>query len=407
MQMQRYTDLTYDPNETYEQFCQRRQYALEQGRQAVRERRISGNLYLCYEYLIERVGANRYTWVSEDTLAEVFQVDASTIKRWMAKLVRAGIIRRQRQFATSSRTYITAYDPATVAPDDTVQPPSEPNAEHQANAQEVEDKANAATQEDQGTITEAVSFRRTVAPTFGADLPPNTIKVQHLNPGGSGAGSPRKSQRVVPEIRLLLEREGVMTFYVAPQIQHIPLDELRAVSRYLDQQHNVRDRARLFATLAVSGFGALLLSGQAQRPAPAAQKAGRPPKAGQRPDDHLKYLAGPLAPYIKGGPPQADPAPAVSEPGPSPTDHAAPPSATLAQTWQQALDTLRQALPAREFQTWFDQTALMDLDDARAIVGVPNTFARETLTRCYQAQIAQALHASCGRSVPVQIEIGG
>ena len=405
MQTQRYTtDLTYDPNETFEQFCQRRHHALEQGRQAVRERRISGDLYLFYEYLIERVGANRYTWVSEDTLAEVFRVDASTIKRWMAKLVRAGLIRRQRQFATSSRTYITAYDPKTVEPDAATQPSDQevaPTAtqegEHQADA------ATTTTQEDQGSVSEDVSFRRTAAPTFGADLPRDPIKVQHLNRGGGGVGTSRKNQACAPEIRLLLEREGVTTFYLAPMLQQTPADELRAVSRYLDQQHNVRDRARLFASLAAGGFGALLLSGQAQRPP---QKSRRPAAAAQRPDDHLKYVSGALAPYIKGGPVQGDPAPALSDPGPSLTDQAQPPSATLTQIWQQALEHLRLALPASEVATWFNDAALLDLDNERAVVGVPNIFARETLTRCYQAQIAQALHVSCGRSVPVHIVIG-
>jgi hypothetical protein len=407
MQTQRYTsDLTYDPNETYEQFCARRHHAVEQGRKAVRERRISGDLFLFYEYLLERVGGNKYTWVSEETLAEVFQVDASTIKRWMAKLVRAGLIRRQRQFATSSRTYITAYDPVTVEVDDEAIPPSDPEAECQADTQQVEAEA-ATTQEDQGSDRDALSFRRTAAPTFGADLPRDSVKVQHLNLGGGGTGEPTKHQRVAPEIGLLLEREGVTTFYLAPLLQQTPIDELRAVSRYLDQQPNVRDRARLFASLVMRGFGALLLSGRAQRPAQPTQRGGRPPQTAQRPNDHLKYVSGALAPYIQSGTNQAESTPALSEAGPRPTEQVAPPSAPLTQTWQQALDSLRQALPASEIQTWFSDAALVDLDDTRAVIGVPNIFARDKLTNDYQAQIAQALHASYGRSVPVQIEIGG
>lgn len=395
------TDLAYDPNETYEQFCTRRQHALEQGRQAVRERRISGTLYLFYEYLIERVGANRYTWVSEETMAEVFGVDASTIKRWIAKLVRAGLIRRQRQFATSSRTYITAYDPPLL--DEEAEAPA-----HERELAPAHDQAEADPGPvDQGSHADAVSFRRTDAPTFGADLPRDSIKVQHLNPGGGGVGISPKNQAIAPEIRHLLEREGVQGFYLAPQIQQQPIEELRAVSRYLDQQHNVRDRARLFAALAVGGFGALLLTGRApQRPPHATQRGGRPAQAqGARADDHLKYVSGTLAPYIHGNnmPPESAAAPA--DPGPQVVQTESP-SPTM-QTWQQALAALGHVLPASEIATWFAEAQLLQFDDGRAVVGVSNIFAREKLATCYQTQIAQALAAHCGRPVQVQIELGG
>lgn len=397
------TELVYDPNETYEDFCARRQHAVEQGRQAVRERRISGDLYLFYEYLIERVGANRYTWVSEETLTEVFGVDASTIKRWIARLVRAGLIRRQRQFATSSRTYLTAYDPPLL------------DAEAEAPADErtpepavMRDQAEADPGPvDQGSTPEVVSFRRTDAPTFGADLPRDSIKVQHLNPGGGGVGIFRKNQAIAPEIRHLLEREGVHGFYLAPQIQQQPIEELHAVSRYLDQQHNVRDRARLFAALAVGGFGALLLAGRAPQRSPHVKhRSGRAPQAqGTHVNTHLKYVSGALAPYIQGStaPPESAAAPADPDPQ---VVQAVPPS-PIRQTWQQALAALGHVLPASEIATWFAEAQLLQFDDGLAVVGVSNIFAREKLATCYQARIAQALSASCGRSVQVQIELGG
>jgi hypothetical protein len=404
MQTPRYTtELTYDPHESYEQFCARRQAAVEQGRQAVRERRISGDLFLFYEYLIERVGGNQYTWVGEETMAEAFRVDASTIKRWIAKLVRAGLIRRQRQFATSSRTYITAYDPTLLLDEEIEAPAVTATAEPQAASDQAEADPD---QADQGSIPEALSFRRRSAPTFGADLPPDSIKVQHLNPGGGGAGDSRKNQALAPEIRHLLEREGVQGFYLAPQLQQQPIEELRAVSRYLDQQHNVRDRARLFAALAVGGFGALLLAGRVpQRPPHTKQRGGRPQAQAARTDDHLKYVAGTLAPYIQGGSAQPEAALPVSDPTPPTAIPAA--ASDWMQTWQQALDALRPTLTDIEFQTWFADAHLLHLDDRHAVVGVPNIFARDHVMTCYQAQIAQALATSCGRSVQVQIELGG
>ncbi|HEY0739305.1 MAG TPA: DnaA N-terminal domain-containing protein [Herpetosiphonaceae bacterium] len=407
MQTERYrTELVYDPNETYEQLGARRQHALDQGRQAVRERRISGDLYLFYEYLIERVGANKYTWIGEDTLAEVFSVDASTIKRWMAKLVRAGLIRRQRQFGTTSRTYISAYDPGTVLLDSAIAETVELDAADPVIDTVPIDAAPLLTQTDQGTHADTVSFRRNDAPTFGADLRRDP-KDSHLRLGGGGVEISRKNQALAPEIRHLLEREGVQGFYLAPQLQQHPIEELRAVSRYLDQQHNVRDRARLFAALAVGGFGALLLAGRApQRPTQAKHRSGRPaPPQGARADDYLKYVSGALAPYIQGGSAPPESAAAPADPGPQ-VVQAEPPS-PITQTWQQVLDLVRPTVTEGEFRTWFAEAQLLQFDDGLAVVGVSNIFARDKLATCYQAQIAQALAAHCGRPVQVQIELGG
>lgn len=66
---------------------------------------------------MDRVSGNKHTWVGKDTWAAKFHVDESTIKRWIAKLVQVGLIRRQRRFGTSSCTYITAYDRRTMVLD--------------------------------------------------------------------------------------------------------------------------------------------------------------------------------------------------------------------------------------------------------------------------------------------------
>jgi chromosomal replication initiation ATPase DnaA len=75
--------------------------------------------------------------------------------------------------------------------------------------------------------------------------------------------------------------------------------------------------------------------------------------------------------------------------------------------WQQALDELRRLVGEHALRTWFDATDLLHLDDDRAVIGTPNIFARDHVMTHYQAQIAQALSASCGRPVQVQIELGG
>ncbi|HEX6287897.1 MAG TPA: DnaA N-terminal domain-containing protein [Herpetosiphonaceae bacterium] len=396
--------LAYDPNETLAAFQARQHRAYEAGRRALHERRIKVQLLHLYESLVRCVGANQYAWVGEAYLAEEFGVDVATIKRWMAKLVQAGLIRRQRRFATTSLTFITTYDrPALVEADDTddtdeVDPVTAQHDSATAHVNSV--SAPAAPQPEVQTAHDAgVSFVPESAPTFGANLRRLNLKTDHLSFGGgesssaAGAGADR-------EVTQLLEREGVADFFLAPMLSQKSLDELRAVSTYLNHQRNVVDRPKLFAWLVSRDFGAQLLSGKHTR-----RRKQRP----QPPADGQTYLSGELAYLIQGWSAAQEDAPPDAQPVPAPSasqDGGAPPS-TLTETWQQVLDRLRQALPASEFVTWFQDAALVDLTTERAVVGVPNIFARETLTQCYQAQIAQALYASCGRAVPVQIELGG
>ena len=115
----------YDPTESLEALQSRQRHAYEVGRQALQERRIKVQLLQLYETLVRRVGANAYTWIGETRLAEELGVDIATIKRWMARLIEAGLIRRQRRFATTSLTFITAYDPLAIDNADE-EPMSEP-----------------------------------------------------------------------------------------------------------------------------------------------------------------------------------------------------------------------------------------------------------------------------------------
>jgi hypothetical protein len=381
-------DLVYDPQDTLATFQTRQHRAYEIGRQAWQQRRIKVQLLHLYEALVRCVGANRYTWVGEARLAEEFGVDVATIKRWMAKLVQAGLIRRQRRFATTSLTFITAYDPPSTV------------SEHDASEQPVSPPEHAAPQpEESGAINAAGSFAPESAPTFGAKMRRLNLKTDHLSFGG-GRTSCTPAMTPDWEITQILEREGVADFFLAPTLYQKSIDELRAVSAYLNQQRNVEDRAKLFAWLVSRDFGAQLLSGKHQR-----RRQQRPMAA----TDGQKYLSGELAYLIQGAHVvQAEPTcTPPDDPAPSASAQAEPLDATLTQTWQQVLHCLRQALPAQEFLTWFSDAALVHLTPERAVVGVPNIFARDTLTQCYQAQIAQALHARCGRYVPVQIELGG
>jgi hypothetical protein len=74
--------------------------------------------------------------------------------------------------------------------------------------------------------------------------------------------------------------------------------------------------------------------------------------------------------------------------------------------WRTVLDQLETALPRREFETWLKETALIDLDAGRAIIGTPNIFAREKLEAHYLPLIQHTLQFVLGQAVDVQVVIG-
>lgn len=396
------SSLTYNPRETRDEFLARQRRAYDAGRRAWQERRIPAYLIPFYETLVERVGANSYTWVSEETLAQAFQVDVSTIKRWIARLVRVGLIRRQRQFATSSRTYITTYDATTellageaaaaTATGIQATPPTTAGCDDQPDSP-------VSTPEDQSAAPPGVSFRRIDKPSFGANVRRDS-KIDHLNPGG-GRKHTLADHSVAPDVLRLLKQEGVLDFYIAPLLGQYSLPELTAISRYLDTQRNIRDRARLFAALACRNFGAQLLAGREQRGIEASPRTSGNRSAAPHPDAHLRYISGNLAPYIKGWDAQQ---PEISVPAREPTSsHQGAPCGAL---WQQVLDHVQHALPEGEFKTWFEEASLLTADDTAVVVGVPNIFARDKLQAEYAPLLSDAFRARCGTQVQVQVVIG-
>src|ERR671933_231147 len=104
--------LRYDPQEPLPAFRERQRHAFQVGKAAWRDAQITAQALQLYEELVRFVGANRFAWVKEATLADELRRSASTIKRWMQQLVDAHLIRRERRFGATSLTYITAYDAA-------------------------------------------------------------------------------------------------------------------------------------------------------------------------------------------------------------------------------------------------------------------------------------------------------
>ena len=289
--------LAYDPDETLAQFFVRKKAALAAGDQAWREGKIKAHHQKLYERLVDAVGAHQYSWVKVETLADEFKANESTIKRWLTVLEKhAKLIRRQRQFKTSSRTYVVAYD--------------QHHAEHRANNDQAEQDvsnepapAPTAPEEDaaatgaddhapqlddapdaQAANAAPVFFERDDAPTYSARLRP-AVKNLPLNTlsdsGSSGVNGGTYTFDITTidqEIRAIIDHEGITTDHGKTIVAARPVEELRAVQGYLDHQTNVRDRSGLFVWLNEQHFGAELLAGRArtteQRPVvPAAPSA--------------------------------------------------------------------------------------------------------------------------------------
>ncbi len=59
--------------------------------------------------------------------------------------------------------------------------------------------------------------------------------------------------------------------------------------------------------------------------------------------------------------------------------------------WNGARQALATTLPAQDFVTWIEPTALLELDDTTAIIGTPNCFVRDRVQGQYAGVIADAL----------------
>ncbi len=394
----------YDPHETLDQFRSRQAHAYAAGRRAWQERRIRGHLLPFYEALIRYVGQNQYAWVKEQTLAAEFAVHVATIKRWLAKLEAASLIRRQRRFATSSLTYVTAYDQEQGGRQENTDNHCSHHTPDQCNqsSEQIPVVEGGLVKNDYRQISVAEDGTHS-APTFGADLHPDSIKSQHLTSVG---GNTDPNTQAVDAV---LDREGVSDFVVAHRLHQLDWAELHAIQSYLNHQRNVQDRPRLFAWLATHGFGAQLLQGMPQR--------DRRRRTRHATNDPLQYVSGPLATLIQGHAPDEPPAAPRHAPDESPAaprrvpDHdtglappaAAPPPAEL---WPAVLATLRETCPAAEWTTWLEPTALLLLTDTTAVVGTPNVFVRDTVRDHYCSLLHGAVQGCLGGARTIEVVIG-
>jgi chromosomal replication initiator protein len=75
------------------------------------------------------------------------------------------------------------------------------------------------------------------------------------------------------------------------------------------------------------------------------------------------------------------------------------------QVWRAALGELQVSLSPANFETWLKETSLVEVDDHRFRIGVPNGFAKDWLETRYRSLISQTLARIVGYSVQVEFVV--
>ena len=76
------------------------------------------------------------------------------------------------------------------------------------------------------------------------------------------------------------------------------------------------------------------------------------------------------------------------------------------QVWRAALGELQVSLSPANYETWLRDTQLVDVEDNRFRISVPNGFAKDWLETRYRSLISQTLARIVGYSVQVEFVIG-
>jgi chromosomal replication initiator protein len=77
------------------------------------------------------------------------------------------------------------------------------------------------------------------------------------------------------------------------------------------------------------------------------------------------------------------------------------------QVWRAALGELQVSLSPANYETWLRDTQLVDVDEQRFRIAVPNGFAKDWLESRYRSLISQTLARIVGYSVQVEFIVGG
>lgn len=78
------------------------------------------------------------------------------------------------------------------------------------------------------------------------------------------------------------------------------------------------------------------------------------------------------------------------------------------QIWQSALGELEISLSKANFTTWFKHTALLSLEEGKAVISVPNTFTKAWFEKKYHRTILEKLQQIAGQPVrEIVYQVGG
>ncbi|HEV2951914.1 MAG TPA: DnaA N-terminal domain-containing protein, partial [Actinomycetota bacterium] len=76
------------------------------------------------------------------------------------------------------------------------------------------------------------------------------------------------------------------------------------------------------------------------------------------------------------------------------------------QVWRAALGELQVSLSPANYETWLRDTQLVDVDEQRFKIAVPNGFSKDWLETRYRSLISQTLARIVGYSVQVEFIVG-
>lgn len=381
-----------EPEQVRNDYAARRTYAYGVGEALALQRTISADAYLfLYKELVRLCKDRTYCWAGVAWLAQRLQTSPGTVKRWLTQLVNAGLIQRTpRPGGDTALTSIPALQ-AYAEQIRTEQPPAQPRRSMPNEAlTEWHVPSPPAIQPTEASFF-APAERIKAESRAGSTSSRHTLKKPDPNPGPVGFGSSR-SEHVpaaslprpvadAPGVRRLVEA-GVADPGVLQDLAAMPLAEIDAICRYVAQQPHSYNPPGLIVTLARTGLGPALL------------------RRRERSTKRRSAAGAVSAPRASGNPPcQATVAPGTA------VQETTEPSewSTL---WSTSKQLLAERIAAAEFTAWLDATQLIAWDGGRAVIGVPNVFARDALMSTYQSSIAEVLHTLTDTAVTVEVVIG-
>ena len=329
----------------------RRSHAFAVGEASALERNVSADAYLfLYKELVRLCKDGTRCWPGLAWLVERLGASEGTVKRWLAELVNAGLIRRTARAGglTTLTTVVAleAFDAAGAARDT-------PTIRADTDSRQVRD----ATEPD-------VFFlpgRERISGRSGGSFSISHTNKKNQKP--NGGGGTHASQLDITQAAALLQQQGVLAPAVLDELKHVPIDAIERCFAVARSRPHVVD---------APGFAVALLRRAAAR------SEGRPQRR---------------SPITQYNPTEA--APAHVEHGHASASGRTQP-AILGGIWQQVLDRLRASIDATAFETWCVDTTLEVLDTV-AVVGVATCFQRDTVERQFGSHIADALAASTGQ----------